>query len=162
MTSKYGIVSHGNGEALYPDFRLTAPRPLSFAAISKVVFGAPGAHCTGQGICRFEDLHYNSGLYKPSGCQSGTAVLHYGGGAVLKLHFLCSSLSECAKNRYFRDGFFQLPEPVGYRVGTTGASLTLQGGTYRIVPEAAVYSIQVNVRVRMDGLHSRHPAGNSI
>ncbi len=162
MTSKYGIVSHGNDEALYPDFRSAVPQPLSFVAMSKVVFGAPGAHCTGQGICRFEDLHYNSGLHKPLGCQSGTAVLHYGGGAVLKLHFLRGSLSECAKNRYFRDGFFQLPEPVGYQVGTTGASLTLQNGTYRIMPEAAVYSIQVNVRVRVDDLHMRWPASKSL
>lgn len=80
----------------------------------------------------------------------------------MKLHFLRSSLSECARNKYFRDGFFQLPEPVGYQVGTTGASLTLQSGTYQIVPEAAVYSIQVNVRLRMDGLHSTHPAGNRL
>ncbi len=158
MTSKYGIVSHDNRPSC-PDFRLTAPPIVSFTTISKVVFGAPGEHCAGHGICRFEELHSNAGSHKPTGCQSAVAVLYYGGGDVLKLHFLLSSLSDCARARCFHNGFFQLPEPVDYRVGSSGISLTLQKGTYLIMPEDAVYSIQVNVRVRIDDLRSRPPEG---
>ena len=55
MTSESSIVSLGNSKVLYPDFRFIALWPPSFVLISKVVFGA---HCKGQKICRFEDLHY--------------------------------------------------------------------------------------------------------
>jgi hypothetical protein len=153
LTNKLGTLSH---QAALRQVGSGLPEVASFTTMSKVVFGAPSANCSGQGICRFEDLNHRSPSPGKSGCQPGIALLHYDSGLILNLHFLIGSLSPCAQARYFCNSHFSLPEPVDYKVGPLGVLMTLQTGLYRIIHQNAFFTVPVEVRLKSNNSMARN------